>query len=66
VDLKQAKRILIIGISGAGKTTLARALGKTYKLPVIHLDQHFWLPGWKMPDPISWEGKLEQLSSGEC
>lgn len=40
------KRILIVGSSGAGKSTLGRALHKQLGLPLIHLDQLFWQPGW--------------------
>ncbi len=40
------ERIIIIGCGGAGKSTLARQLGEKLDLPVVHLDQLFWLPGW--------------------
>ena len=50
-SLKKARqcrrRILVIGIPGAGKTTLAVELGETLGLPVIHLDALFWKPGWE-------------------
>ena len=40
------RRILIVGNSGGGKSTLARRLGEKLALPVIHLDIFFWKPGW--------------------
>ena len=40
------ERVLIIGCGGAGKSTLARALGEKTGLPVVHLDRLFWKPGW--------------------
>jgi adenylate kinase family enzyme len=40
------RRILIVGNSGGGKSTLARRLGEKLSLPVIHLDVIFWKPGW--------------------
>ncbi|MBX3493815.1 MAG: topology modulation protein [Parvibaculum sp.] len=40
------KRILVIGCSGGGKSTLARKLGEKLGLPVVHLDVLFWKPGW--------------------
>ena len=40
------RRILIVGNSGGGKSTLARRLGEKLSLPVIHLDVIYWKPGW--------------------
>ncbi len=40
------ERVAIVGPGGAGKSTLARRLGTLTGLPVIHLDQLFWKPGW--------------------
>jgi adenylate kinase family enzyme len=39
-------RILIIGPCGSGKSTLARELGPKLGLPVFHMDQLNWKPGW--------------------
>jgi adenylate kinase family enzyme len=44
------RRVLIIGNSGGGKSTLARRLGQKLGLPVIHLDVLFWKPGWVESD----------------
>src|SRR5436305_13716253 len=41
------EKIVIMGSSGAGKTTLARKLGPMLKINVIHLDRLFWECGWK-------------------
>ncbi len=40
------ERILIIGCGGAGKSTLARAMGEKLNIPVVHLDKLWWRPGW--------------------
>lgn len=40
------KRVTIVGPSGSGKSTLARELGKMCSLPVFHMDQLFFRPGW--------------------
>jgi adenylate kinase family enzyme len=44
------KRIAIIGNAGSGKSTLAWRLHTIFKLPVYHLDQYFWKPGWIFPN----------------
>ncbi len=41
-----AKRVLILGPCGAGKSTLARRIGGRLGLPVVHLDRFNWNPGW--------------------
>jgi adenylate kinase family enzyme len=44
------RRVLVIGNSGGGKSTLARKLGAKLGLPVIHLDVLFWRAGWVESD----------------
>lgn len=48
--MHQIKKIAIIGNAGSGKSTLAQQLHAQYKLPLYHLDQYFWKPGWVRPD----------------
>jgi len=60
------KRILILGSAGAGKTVLARQLGARLDLPIIHLDRHFWLPGWQCVSGNSWPDIVQELTLGEC
>lgn len=43
-------RIAIIGCPGSGKSTLARTLQHILKLPLFHLDQYYWKPGWQRPE----------------
>jgi len=45
--LRQSERILVIGCSGGGKTTLSRQLEARLGMPHISMDRDFyWLPGW--------------------
>lgn len=45
--IRRAQRILVIGCSGGGKTTLSRKLGQQLGLEHISMDRDFyWLPGW--------------------
>ena len=48
------KRVIVIGSGGAGKSTLAMALGQRLGLPIVHLDAQFWQAGWKERDREDW------------
>ena len=58
------EKVLIIGCSGSGKSTLARELARRSGLPVIYLDQHYWLPGWVEHDEVRWPVKVASLTAG--
>ena len=55
------KRILIIGSSGAGKSTFARRLGAATGLQIIHLDKIFWNPKWVETARDEWQKKVENV-----
>ena len=55
------RKILVIGSSGSGKSTVARKLGELLKIEVIHLDSHFWHPGWMETPKDEWTGVVERL-----
>jgi adenylate kinase family enzyme len=40
------KRVTVIGAPGTDKSMFSLRLGKVTGLPVVHLGQHFWNPGW--------------------
>jgi len=44
-------RMVIIGSSGSGKSSLAREVSRMTGVPVIHLDLMFWRADWK-PAPV--------------
>ena len=54
-----------IGSSGAGKSTFARRLGEITGLEVIHLDRHFWKPGWVETPKPEWRERVAEILSGE-
>lgn len=40
------RRVLIIGPCGSGKSTLARDVAPRLGMPLVHMDQLGWQPGW--------------------
>jgi adenylate kinase family enzyme len=55
------RRVLIVGSPGAGKSTLAVALAGRTGIPLHHLDQLYWRPGWVEPDRDQWRATLEAV-----
>ncbi|MBN8952113.1 MULTISPECIES: ATPase AAA [unclassified Rhizobium] len=63
--LEKADRVLVIGCSGTGKSTLAQAIASLRVLTYVSMDRDiFWLPGWKSrprPEAIA---LIEQAVAG--
>jgi len=57
------KRVMIVGGTGAGKTTVALVFGDITGLPVFHLDQVHYKPGW-MERPL--DKKIEMAKALEA
>lgn len=58
-------RVLVDGMMGSGKSTFARALAARTSLPLIHLDLHYWKPGWMRPSNAEWRERQRALLAGE-
>jgi adenylate kinase family enzyme len=53
--------VTVIGAGGAGKSTLAAALGVRTGLPVVHLDACYWHAGWVPTPADAWRREVEAL-----
>lgn len=51
-------RTVIIGVTGAGKTTTAKRLSNLSGVPHIELDSLHWDPGWQMVERELFRGKV--------
>ena len=56
------QRIVVMGPPGSGKSTLARRLGEQHGLPVFHLDQAFWQPGWTKAPADRFRSEVERIA----
>jgi adenylate kinase family enzyme len=59
------KRIVVIGTSCVGKTTVAAKISEIIDAPHIELDQYNWLPNWQMRDNDELRSIVNRLTDGD-
>lgn len=64
-ELLAARRWLIVGASGTGKSTLATELSRVLGLAVVHLDSHFWKDGWVETPNEEFDGIVTRLCAAD-
>lgn len=65
VRFNSRSRLVVVGTSGAGKTTLAKRLAKAYGLRDIELDALFWGPQWTPVSMEEFRARIERATAGE-
>lgn len=61
-------RIVVVGTSGSGKTTMARRIAAELNLPRVEIDAINWQPGWvglNAVDPPEFVRRVDAATSGE-
>jgi len=59
------RRIQVVGTSGSGKTTVARAIAARLDLPCIELDALFWKRDWGETPNEEFLPKVEEATRGD-
>jgi len=62
-------RIVIVGSSGSGKSTTARALSRALGVPHVEVDALNWQPGWQdlsRLDPEAFYRRVAEAAAGEA
>lgn len=59
-------RVVVIGCSGAGKSTFSMRLAALTGLPLVSLDAEHWQPGWVEPQPAAWRAKVAGLAARDA
>jgi len=62
--MQAPRRIRVVGTSGAGKTTFAKAVAARLGLPCLELDAIFWDAGWQHRDNAEALGLLANFLNG--
>jgi len=60
-----ADRVLIYGVTGSGKTTMARKVAERTALPWHSLDDLTWEPGWVAVPAAEQRRRVEAICAGE-
>jgi len=58
-------RVVILGIAGGGKSTLARRISAARGLALYEMDKIGVLPGWKLAGEKDVEDQHDRIMSGE-
>jgi adenylate kinase family enzyme len=58
-------RVVILGIAGGGKSTLARRISAALGLPLHQMDKIGWLPGWKLASNSEVDQKHDEIMASD-
>jgi adenylate kinase family enzyme len=59
------RRVTVVGNSGAGKTTVGRALARKLDAPFVELDAIFHQPGWEPLPTDDFRRRVAEVVAGE-
>jgi adenylate kinase family enzyme len=59
------RRVSVIGVSGSGKTTVARQLAEALDVPHVELDAIFHQPGWTSLPDDEFRSRVAALVAGD-
>ncbi len=60
------QRIAVVGVTGSGKTTFARALASRLKCPHVEMDALHWLPNWTEKPLDQFRADVAQALASNC
>lgn len=63
--LASAPRIVVVGCTGSGKTTVARGLARLLGVPHVELDSHNWEPNWTAAQTDVFRERVREALAGD-
>ncbi|HLG01645.1 MAG TPA: AAA family ATPase [Acidimicrobiia bacterium] len=58
------ERVWVVGDSGSGKTSMARAIAERLAAPHVELDALFHEPNWTQADDAVFRGRVDEATAG--
>lgn len=58
-------RVVVVGTSGAGKSTFAEALARAAACAYVELDRFYWGPGWEAVPHAQFEADVLAATAGD-
>ena len=65
VPVPLGQRIVVVGLTSSGKSTLASQLAKRFTLPQVEMDSLHWGPNWTPAPPDVLRERVAQAISGD-
>lgn len=59
------RRVVVVGATCSGKSTLAASLAERLDVPFVELDALFWRPGWEESDDATFSAKVVEATAGD-
>ncbi|MDE2861442.1 MAG: adenylate kinase [Chloroflexota bacterium] len=63
--LANAPRVVVVGCTGSGKTTVARSLARLLDVPHVELDSHNWEPNWTAAQTDVFRERVRDALAGD-
>jgi hypothetical protein len=61
-----ARKYVVVGASGNGKTTFSKRLAAKVDVPYVQLDELMHLPGWREASDEQFRNSVDEATSGEA
>jgi adenylate kinase family enzyme len=65
VGTVQSRRILVYGVTGSGKSTIAAGISAATGIPCTHVDDLTWEPGWVAVPDEEQRRRFEAICAGD-
>jgi adenylate kinase family enzyme len=65
-DARLGRRVLVVGPTNSGKSTLAARIGALLDVPSVDLDALYWKPDWVGSEDEEWHPRLREVAERDA